>query len=765
MAKKMKSTSENRRYLRDAYVYILLAATSILVRIPFLGSFDLVSYDGTYYINHARSFFNGAFNASGFPIGYPAAIALFLPLVRNGVRAAQAVSLLAGLGSLLVFYALCKQFVKRPYAVLASFLLALTPLFIRLTMMTMSESLYVFCLLAGLLLFVKNKYIYSGLLLGAAAITRPEALGVFGILAILKIRRPKHLLIFAAGFIAVYACNVTAQSLRVNGLVLIPKTRLFGTSAQHWKLRETWLDFEGREQAIDEVRGEEGPSTVVTDYMKRLPRELYLLARHISPVIFLLGIFGIIKRRSFLLAALIPFLVFPPFTFRSEARFLYPYVPIIILYSFVGMENIIKRRTRHIILALAALSFAAGFVINRDQIISPVSDGYQWAKRLGLRFRDRIDPEDGIADRKPFFAFYAEGDYIEIPLGPYDETMEYLSMNGAEYLVLHVETVHGMRLKLRPFLYDETVIAGELRYSQVYFEPDGVSIFQRNMHSDPLERRQIVSSTREFIFCPVWSPDGRNIAYRTIDSSGGGGIHLISVDGGRQTRILAEAGIEDPIGWAPDSERIAFARKVEENSEICVLHASGNVEPIITGESKNISPSWSNDGREIVFCSTRSGEREIWSKNLESGRLKQLATIGGISYPAISPDGKRIAFIQREQGLFILNRESGDVTRAGAPEKVYFRPAWSPDGQFLAVTGKDWGKTDIYLLTSGGGNTLLLTKSSVKEGMPSWGPDGESLVTVSVTSSGMTINILTGLGPYKDRVLNPVRARAFEPIR
>ncbi|UCF04080.1 MAG: PD40 domain-containing protein [bacterium] len=764
MAKKKKKPHAPRT-VRELYLYIAIAAVGILVRIPFLGTFDLVTYDGTYYINHARSFFDSAYSPSGFPIGYPAVVALFLPLVRDGVRAAQAVSVLAGLGSLLVFYTLCRQFVERRYALLASLFLALTPLFIRLSTITMSESLYVFCIIAGLLLFVKTKYLYSGLLFGAAAITRPEALGVFGVLVILKIRRPKQLLVLFAGFIALYACNVTAQSLLANRLVLVPKTKLFGTSAEYWKLRETWLEFEGSEQAIDDVRGDREPTTVVTDYMKRLPRELYLLARHISPVLFLLGLFGIVKMRLFLLAAFIPFFIFPPFTFRSEPRFIYPYVPVLLLYSFIGIENIVKGRTRNVFLALAVLSFGAGFVLNWDQITSPVSNGYQWAKRLGRRFDEQIFPGDDIADRKPFFAFYAGGRYIEIPVGPYDETLDHLWESGVEYLVLHAPTIHVIRPKFRPFLYDEAVVRGELRYSQVYFETGVVSMYRRNVHAYPLERRQLVSGSGKYCFGPAWSPDGRRIAYRTIDPSGGGDIHIISVDGGRSERIVVGAGIEDPISWAPDSERIAFSRGIGEHVEICVSHASGDIEPIITEEGKNVSPCWSSDGREVVFCSDRSGGHEIWSKNLETGRLERLTTIGGISYPELSPDGTRIAFIRSGEGLFVLDRQSGAVMRVESPTMVYFKPAWSPDGRFIAVTGKDWGKTDIYLMNADGRNVLLLTKSSVKEGMPAWSPDGESLAAISVTGSGMSINILTGIGPYKDRILNGAQVRVFRPPR
>jgi TolB protein len=173
----------------------------------------------------------------------------------------------------------------------------------------------------------------------------------------------------------------------------------------------------------------------------------------------------------------------------------------------------------------------------------------------------------------------------------------------------------------------------------------------------------------------------------------------------------------------------------------------------------------SRDGREIVFCSDRSGGSEIWSKDLETGRSERLTTIGGISYPELSPDGKKIAFIHSGEGLFVLDRQSGAVTRIESPRMVYFRPAWSPDGRFIAVTGKDWGKTDIYLMNADGRNALLLTKSGAKEGTLAWSPDGESLAVVSIEGSGMSINILTGIDPYKDRILSPAQVGVFRPPR
>jgi hypothetical protein len=764
MNKSKRERTLRPRSLKDQHICLLLVLTGILVRIPFLKTFDLVSYDGTYYINHARSFFDNAFSASGFPVGYPACIALLLPLVRDGVRAAQAVSLLAGLGSVVALYLLCSRFVERKHAVLAGLLLALTPLFIRLSMMTMSESLYILFLLCGLLFYAGDRYLLSGLLFGAAACTRPEAVGIFGILALLRIRRPRRLLLLLAGFAIVYAVNIIIQSYTAGRLVLLPKANLFGTSASFWKLREGWIEFRGQQGMLEEVVEEGGHTSILADYLKRMPSELLLLARHSSPVILLLGLYGIVRRRTFLIAALVPFLFFVPFTFRSEPRFILPYIPILILCAMVGVEHIRKGRARAIALALAVVSFAAMIIVNRDQLTTPVSEGYRWAKALGQRVSDRIEPGATIADRKPFFAFYAGGRYVEIPVGPYEETIDHLYAQEVEYLLLHLPTIHNIRPRLRPLIYDEAVIQGELRYRQVFFHKRVATLMRRNPDAGAMSTKRLVSADGGLLSGPVWSPDGLKIAYRMIDASGSGGIYVITAGGGNPLRIAREGAIQDPIGWSPDSKSIVYSNNSSGNMDIYIVDLSGEVYRITSHEGDDRAPSWSRDGREIVFTSTRSGASEIWSKDLETGRLSQLTRTGGASYPALSPDGRRIAFVRKERGLFVLDRDSGLETAVESPTRVYFTPSWSPDGKSIAITAKDWGKIDIYLVTARGERALLLTKGYTMMGYPSWSPDGAALAAVSVTESGTELLILNGIEAFSERLMSPVPARAFEPL-
>ncbi len=743
------------RFNKDIFVYAAIVALCALIRIPFLKSFDLVEYDGTYYINIAKSLLAGSMRSSVFPIGYPAFIALFIPLARDGVRAAQLVSLLAGIGSLILVFRLALRFVKRSYALLACLVFAVTPLFVRLSMTTLSESIYVFWVLLGLLYFAKEKDLRTGLSLGMAAITRPEALGILAVLCILRLKTPKRLLVVLAGFIIPYAANVAVQSVAADRFVLITKTKLFGTSAEDWKRREELLEFSTKERVLDEIGKGAERRSIIGDYVDRMPRDLFSLLRHATPVVVLLAVFAFFRRRSFLLAGFVPLLFFPLFTFRTEPRFVFPYIPILIFYAAIGISTVEKRRMRAVLAALLFASAVSGIALNRDQLIKPVSDGFQWAKEAGRSFEDQITPGDKIADRKPYFPFYAGGEYFEIPVAPIDQTLEYLASSGVAYLVLHPPTIQMMRPQLLPMIYDPMYIRSEMRYTPVISGKD-VLIYRKELDSDPLIRRQIVPPCEELLFSPRWSPDGGMIAFRSVTPSGEGAIHIIDPSGAEIRRLETARGIDDPITWAPDSKRIAFAtgERGSMNIDIAVYNLTGEIEYVTSHLAVDVSPSWSADGAEIIFSSTRTGRDEIWSKNLTTGAVERITTEGGGSYPSISPDGKRIAYIREREGLYLLDRDSGVVTRAAEPRRVNFAPAWSHDGGFIAVTGSDWGKMDVYLVTADGQHAVLLTKTTQREGQPGWSPDDNAIVTVTMQDDAVTLSVLTGIGAYKHRLLS-----------
>ena len=234
----MKKRKKVRRWWppNDLTAYLILAITFIVLRVPFYKRLDLVSFDGTFYLNQAKTFFSGSAPTSSFPIGYPFFVALINPLTTNIVLAGRLVSLLAGFGSVIVLFLLARRFVRRELALGAALVLCITPLFVRLTLTTFSESLYVFLTLLGLLFYSQKRWAFCGLALGAAAITRPEALAIIGLLILLRIRKPRAIASLALAFAFVYLLNIAAFYAWFGKIELLPKKEFIGAStAATWR--------------------------------------------------------------------------------------------------------------------------------------------------------------------------------------------------------------------------------------------------------------------------------------------------------------------------------------------------------------------------------------------------------------------------------------------------------------------------------------------------------------------------------------------------
>ncbi len=751
-----------RRSFTERQVYLLLIVLGLLVRLPFLSAFDMVTFDGTYYINTARSLMRGSLDGVAFPVGYPLFIGLFLPFLREGVMAARAVSFVAGVGSLLVLYTLARQFVGRKSAVLASVLLALSPLSIRYSMISMSESIYVFWVLFALLLFAKKKYLLFGFVMGLAAITRPEAVPIMAAVVVLNIKRPKRLLILLAGFVLLFAANSLILSVAKGRPIILPKIEALQSVTTHWREREAATEGVSKETTEQLAREQAATHNRIEDYVLRLPDELALLHRHVLSAVFILALAAMVYRPRFLLVALVPFLIFPAFTDRTDARWILPYLPVMILYGVMGASLFTHRflRATAYVLVIATTGLAAW--MNREQVLEPGGETYASTREAAQQFKDKVSPVDKIADRKPYFAFYAGGQYVEIPMAPYEDTMRHLENEQIKLLSLHLATTHDFRPALTPLLHDPALINGELRWRQVYVAPSGEVIYERARDTDPLTWQQ-VTHLPGTVRVPAWSPDGRLIAFRNVDEAGVGGIYTVTATGGALRLITEVDGRDDAIAWSSDGRSIAFAASQMGNLDIYSVDLSNRqITEIVSDAGNDFSPAWSRAAEELVFCSDRTGAPEIWIKDLKTGRQFRVTKDGGNTHPAPAPRGKRIAWLDRERHLVILDRNTRKRIRVESPKDIWSAPAWSADGRFIAVAARHWGALDVYIIKADGSGLLLLTKNMNANGTPSWSPTAARLAILAEVEGRSSVWVLDGLEDYLDRLLNPVRFEIFE---
>ncbi len=750
----------------------MLIVLAVAVRVPLVRYYDFVTYDGTYYINQAKALLHGALAGGSFPIGYPLVIAPILAVARDGVLAAALVSFLAGIGSVLLLYELARTRFNRIDAALGAAVLAVTPLFIQVSLVTLSESVYVFWVLLALVLFGRERFAAAGLAMGMAAATRPEALGVAGVLgAILAWRwvrgrrvAPRSVLAFAAGFAVLYAVSVTAMSIPEGHLAVLSRSGAYGSKATPWMLRETALDFEGKQKAEAQIREKWQPLDRAREYATRVPTDAGRVAWHLLPAIPLLALAGVRRRRDYVLAAFAPMLVIPLFTEdRGALRWMAPYVPPLIYYAIAGIDGVGRKRLADIARTAVVVCAMLALVVHRDVLRSGIEDAMRPVRDVARTFAPKVSPGDRIADRKPYFPFYAGGQYVEIPIAPYDEAIAWLAKNDVRYLSLFQPSIHNLRPAMRPLVYDLAAIRGELRYQQVLFDRTGEIVYQRALETDPLTERPLTSHAMADL-APAWSPDGAWIAFRRNLQDGTSTICLTDAAGDSVRTILDVARVADFLSWSADSRRIAFSNVVDNNQDIYTVDIRTHAVTRITRDpARDYAPSWCAATGEIVFGSDRGGTPGVYAQTGPGGAATRISSKGvAAGPPGVSSSGKFVAWSDAVGRLVLSDRRAGREATLAAPTGILSAPAWSPNEDVVAVGAYDWGSADIYLIRVADGRSLRLTRQLTGKSMPCWSPDGQHLAVVSGEHNDVAITVLGNLAPYLGRLDEADDVSAFK---
>ena len=246
---------------------------------------------------------------------------------------------------------------------------------------------------------------------------------------------------------------------------------------------------------------------------------------------------------------------------------------------------------------------------------------------------------------------------------------------------------------------------------------------------------------------PSWSPDGKRIAFSS-DRDGHfnipGGlpnyeVYVMDADGGNQRNLTNNPNDDSSPSWSPDGKRIAFVSDRDGNYEIYAMDADGNNPQRLTdNDFYDTHPSWSPDGKRIAFISRRDGHfigegglsTEIYVMDADGGNEQRLTNNRkSDSSPSWSPDGKWIVFASDRKGdgvnyeIYVMDADGGN-TRRLTNNRVYdTSPSWSPDGKRIVFVSNPDGKHEnyeIYVMDNDGGNQQKLTNNPHRDSAPEW---------------------------------------------
>ena len=210
-----------------------------------------------------------------------------------------------------------------------------------------------------------------------------------------------------------------------------------------------------------------------------------------------------------------------------------------------------------------------------------------------------------------------------------------------------------------------------------------------------------------------------------------------------------------PLMLVVDAQaQIIFVSQRDRNAEIYVMDADGgNQRRLTNNPASDYAPSWSPDGKRIVFVSNRDGHvdangrltSEVYVMDTDGGNPRNLTDHPERdSSPSWSPDGKRIAFesdrdADREDPhnyeIYVMDADGNNPQNlTNSPEEDRY-PSWSPDGKrivFSAVRDGHFKNNlnitdEIYVMDADGGNQQRLTENRNNDWNPSWSPDSKRI--------------------------------------
>jgi dipeptidyl aminopeptidase/acylaminoacyl peptidase len=223
----------------------------------------------------------------------------------------------------------------------------------------------------------------------------------------------------------------------------------------------------------------------------------------------------------------------------------------------------------------------------------------------------------------------------------------------------------------------------------------------------------------------VVDPTGKWMAFASTRDSTHPSIYMQRVDGTAVTKLTSDDSDNAYPAFSPDGKQIAFCSTRTGSWNIYVMDTEGrNTTTVTTGVTQCVHPSYSPDGSRLVYSAlgARSNQWEIWTVTLATGERRQ---IGYGLFPSWSPnkDVDRIAFQRaRQRGsrwfslwtLDLINDEAHRVTEvAVSANAAIVSPSWSPDGKRLVfATILDPNRTKKTAATASRGEQDIWTVSA-----------------------------------------------------
>lgn len=272
------------------------------------------------------------------------------------------------------------------------------------------------------------------------------------------------------------------------------------------------------------------------------------------------------------------------------------------------------------------------------------------------------------------------------------------------------------------------VFSTRIAYVAVERTADGGRIYRLNVADSDGADPQTLLESREPVLSPAWSPDGRKLAYTSLEGSRAT-LFLQDIRSGQRNAISSGEGMHSAPAFSPDGKQVALTISRDGNPDIYVYSMATQQMTRITRDAAiDTEPAFSPDGRTLAFTSDRGGAPQIYTVDLRSPQPRRLTfEMGGYNArPRYAPDGKSLAVVTQGTsgkgfriGIIDLERGFMNVLSDGPLDES---PTFAANGQMLMYTTRTGRGSELAVVSNDGRVKQRLRLSAAEVREPAWGP-------------------------------------------
>ncbi len=277
----------------------------------------------------------------------------------------------------------------------------------------------------------------------------------------------------------------------------------------------------------------------------------------------------------------------------------------------------------------------------------------------------------------------------------------------------------------------------------------------------------------------TWSPDGKSLIF-----SMQGTLWKQNLDSTTAQQLTSGPGYDYQPDWSHNGKWIVFAKYDRDAVELHLLNLeTGKVSQLTTGGAVNVEPRWSPDDSRIVFVSTQFNKRfHIFVAHMKDDSVDHVEQLTEERrskvtryyyspfdheiHPTWSPDGKEILFVSNREniygtgGFWRMKAEKGAEPREIRYEETTWRarPDWASDGKriiYSSYLGRNWHQ--IWIMTSEGGDPFPLTYGEYDNTAARWSHDTHKIAYISNRDGNTSLWVMDIPGGKQQQILQSNR--------